>query len=245
MKKINIIYENEDLSVLNKPENLTVHKTNINDKQYTLVDFIIKKWPKIIKYHWPDKKRIGIVHRLDKDTSGIIIIAKNNQALEFLQNQFKKHSIKKIYTLLVLGKTPPTGEIKTYTSKDLKNYNQQKISLLNVSWQKGKKKTAITDYKAINYYKYKNNILSLVEAQIKTGRTHQIRNHFKYIGFPIIGDQIYNTKDSIQISKELKIKRQFLHATYLEFTNIDNRSKKIKIQLNKNLNNILSSLKKI
>lgn len=247
MKNIKTIYENDDLAVLDKPAGLVTHKINNYDTQYTLVDYITKKWPIISNPPtggWPDKSRPGIIHRLDKDTSGLILIAKNPKTLNFLQNQFKQKNVKKLYLLLCLGETSKLGEIKTYTNKDTKKYNKQKISLLNVSWKKGRSKLAITNYKTLNYYIFENQTLSLVEAKIKTGRTHQIRNHFKYIDHPIIGDQMYFTKNSKRISDKLNIKRQFLQSFYLKFTNTDNKTKIVKIPLEKKLDNILSTLKK-
>lgn len=242
MKQPIILFENETLAVLDKPAGLVVHKVNDNDKQPTLVDFIIKKWPNEKKYNWQDKNRIGIVHRLDKDTSGIIIIAKNPRTQSFLQSQFKNKTIKKHYTLLCIGKTNDKGEIITQTTRDPKLHNKQSMSLMSFSWQKGKSRKAITRYKTLKYYKYKKYDLSLVEAEILTGRTHQIRNHFKFIDHPIIGDEMYFNKLSKNISKELAIHRQFLHSSELEFTSLNGNAKKIKSNLPQELLEVIDKL---
>ena len=244
-KSIKIIYENNDLAVIDKPADLTVHKTSDNDKQPTLVDYLVGKWPEIKNPPaggWPDSSRAGIVHRLDKDTSGLIIIAINPETQKTLQEQFKHHSVKKIYTLLCFGKTPEKGEIKTLTTRDDKLYNKQKMSLMNFSWQKGKSREAITTYKNIKYYDFDGQVLSLVEAQILTGRTHQIRNHFKFIDHPVIGDQMYFTKESKQISDKLGLMRQFLHSSNLNL-NIDDKNKSFHSDLPDDLQKVLGELK--
>ncbi len=237
-----ILFEDNDLAVLDKPANLVVHKINNKDKQYTLVDYIVKKWPQVRDYKWPDQDRIGIVHRLDKDTSGIILIAKNPQTQTFLQSLFKNKTIKKYYTLLCLGKTKDSGEIITQTTRDSKLHNKQSMSLMSFSWQKGKSRKAITKYETIKYHKYKNHDLSLVSAQILTGRTHQIRNHFKFIDHPIIGDQMYYNKISKKISEELGLYRQFLHSSTIEFLLPNGKIKKIESDLPSDLIKTLCKL---
>jgi 23S rRNA pseudouridine1911/1915/1917 synthase len=242
MNSIATIFDNQDLAVLDKPSNIVVHKINTHDNQPTLVEYISKKWPEINKSIWKDKLRPGIVHRLDKDTSGLIVIAKNPQAYFFLQKQFKNHTIKKTYTLLCIGKTQQKGTIKTYTHRDPKKYNKQKTSFLNFSWQKGKSKEAITKYTTISHYTYKQSILSLVKAQIITGRTHQIRNHFKFIDHPIIGDQMYYTKQSKFISDKLGLKHQFLHSSTIRFQLPNKIIKNFTSPIPSNLSNIISKM---
>jgi len=256
MNNPRILFENSNLAVLNKPANLLVHSTP-NSNQPTLVNFIIKKWPQIKKYNWPADASLsavnlprrqaglvktGIIHRLDKDTSGLILIAKNPKTLKFLQNQFKDKTIKKEYILLCLGKTKDRGEIKTQTTRHPKQYNKQKTSLMSFSWQKGKSRTAVTKYITQKYYKFEGQVLSLIKARIITGRTHQIRNHFKFINHPVIGDQMYFTKKSQAISDSLGLKRQFLHSSIIEFKLPNGSIKKIKSCLPAKLNQILSKL---
>lgn len=245
MNNPKILFEDKNLAVLDKPANLVVHAVTEKDNQPTLVDYISKKWPEINKSIWQDKLRSGIVHRLDKDTSGIIIIAKNPKTQIFIQSQFKDKIIKKYYTLLCIGKTKDRGEIVTQTTRSSKLHNKQTMSLMSFSWQKGKSRQAITKYKTLKYYKYENYDLSLVEAQILTGRTHQIRNHFKFIDHPIVGDQMYTNKISKNISEQLKLTRQFLHSSTIEFNLPSGKFKKIKSELPLDLTQTLNKLKNV
>jgi len=240
MNELKILYSDQNLAVLDKPAGILIHPVP-NKKEVTLVDLITKKWPEIKKYSWPDPARPGIVHRLDKDTSGLILIAKNPESLNFLQNQFKNHQITKEYLALCFGRTPDKGTIETYTSHDHKKYVQQKISLLKLSWKKNQKK-AVTFYETKSYYNYKNHVLSLLKLRIVTGRTHQIRNHLKFLGYPIIGDSDYNTKESKIISDSLNAKRQLLHSANIEFALLDNRKKKITSELPNDFSEILNKL---
>jgi len=238
---LEIIYENDDLAVINKPANLLTHPAHDNS-ELSLVTLILEKWPAILNHTWPDKTRMGIIHRLDKDTSGLIIIAKNPTSQKFLQEQFKSRTLTKKYQALCMGKvTPDKGTIKTFLTHSSKNYTKQKSSLLNLSWQKNK--NAITHYETFKNLKFENNPLTLCDIKIETGRTHQIRNHMQYLGFPIIGDQVYFNNASQSLSKKLDLARQFLHSYCLKFNLLDGKSKEIKIDLPKELQNILKKVK--
>ena len=136
-----------------------------------------------------DELRPGIVHRIDKNTSGLVVIAKNNQAHEHLSNQFNKHTITRIYQLLIWGKLRPSkGKIETLITRSSKNRQ-----MMEVSRTKGKK--AITNYKTLEIFENKNTpTLSLLECKLETGRTHQIRVHMNYLGNSIVGDDKYKKK---------------------------------------------------
>jgi len=243
LELLKIIFQDKDLAVLDKPAGLLVHPTLGEKKETTLVDEITKIWPGILKFDWLDPTRAGIVHRLDKDTSGLIIIAKNPETLKYLQDQFRARATKKIYTLLCFGKTPEHGEIKTLTTRDEKLHSKQKISLMSFSWQKCQSREAVTKYKTIKYYIFNGQVLSLVEAQILTGRTHQIRNHFKYIGHPIVGDQMYFTKESKDVSDKLNLYRQFLHSSQISFKLPEGKIKTLNSDLPQDLKSIIEKLK--
>ena len=240
---MHIIFENENLVVIDKPAGILVHPTEKHEPN-TLVDFITNQWPEIKKYTWPDPTRPGIVHRLDQDTSGTIIIAKSPDTLKFLQDQFKSHNLKKIYLALVIGHvTPEKGEIITQISRDRKSSSaKQKISSFSFSWQKSKSREAITYYKVLKYFTYKNQPLTLLELEIKTGRTHQIRAQLSGKNWPIIGDMLYNNKDSKNISQLLNLNRQFLHAKELEISISPHERKKFISPLPKELDNILRNI---
>lgn len=236
--KIDIIYEDEYLLILDKPAGVLVHPTQAGEKE-TLVDFVKQKYPGIEKLNWPEPSRPGIVHRLDKDTSGLIIIAKTPEILVKLQGQFKSREVQKVYTALVLGEPPsPQGKIEAAITRG--KAGTQKVQELSYSFSKETVRPAITLYKTIQKYKFHDEILTLLEAQPKTGRMHQIRVHLKHIGHPIIGDPLYNTKLSRKISKGLDLNRQFLHASKLEFTHpITDKILQFDSELPKDLKNIM------
>jgi 23S rRNA pseudouridine1911/1915/1917 synthase len=166
-----------------------------------------------------DELRPGIVHRIDKDTSGLIVIAKNNEAHENLSNQFSQHTITRFYQLLIWGKLrPSSGKIDTFITRSSKNR-----LMMEVSNSKGKR--AITNYKTLEIFENDNTpTLSLVECKLETGRTHQIRVHMTYMGNSIMGDGKYKKKykklKDIDTNLEnliYRLDRQFLHAKTLGF----------------------------
>ena len=193
-----------------------------------------------------DKLRPGIVHRIDKNTSGLIVIAKNNETHENLSKQFSEHSIKRIYQLLIWGKLrPSSGKIDTYINRSSKNRQ-----LMEVTSSKGKR--AITNYKTVEIFENKNTpTLSLVECKLETGRTHQIRVHMTYLGNSIVGDDKYKKKykklKNIDLELEnsiLKLDRQFLHAKTLGFTHPKTNKEMIFSSiLPKELHNLLKILR--
>ena len=215
--KLDIIYEDNDVMVINKPAGLVVHP-GAGNFDNTLVNALINYDKKNLS-SINGELRPGIVHRLDKDTSGVIIVAKNNFAHTHLSKQFNEHSIDRKYIALVWGKLrPQKGEIKTFITRSSKNRQ-----LMDVSQTKGK--LAITNYKTVEIYENDRvPTLSLVEYKLKTGRTHQIRVHMKFKGNPILGDKSYKKKlkKLKDVDPELneiikKIDRQCLHAKSLGF----------------------------
>ena len=185
--KLDIIYEDKDLIILNKPAGIVMHP-GAGNFDNTIVNALINYDKKFLS-NIGDKLRPGIVHRIDKNTSGLIVIAKNNQTHEHLSNQFSKHSITRIYQLLIWGKIRPSnGKIETLITRSSKNRQMMEVSNI-----KGKK--AITNYKTIQIFENKNSpTLSLIECKLETGRTHQIRVHMKYKGTSLLGDNQYGKK---------------------------------------------------
>jgi 23S rRNA pseudouridine1911/1915/1917 synthase len=215
--KLDILYEDNDVMVINKPAGLVVHP-GAGNFDNTLVNALINYDKKNLS-SINGELRPGIVHRLDKDTSGVIIVAKNNFAHTHLSKQFNEHSIDRKYIAIVWGKLrPQKGEIKTFITRSSKNRQ-----LMDVSQTKGK--LAITNYKTIETYENDRvPTLSLIEYRLKTGRTHQIRVHMKFKGNPILGDKSYKKKlkKLKDVDPELneiikKIDRQCLHAKSLGF----------------------------
>ena len=215
--KLEIIHEDKDLLVINKPAGIIMHPGAGNYDE-TIVNALIH-YDKDSLSTVGDELRPGIVHRIDKNTSGLIVIAKNNEAHENLSNQFNKHSIIRIYQLLIWGKLrPASGKINTFITRSSKNRQ-----MMEVSTSKGKQ--AITNYKTIQVFENdKTPTLSLVECKLETGRTHQIRVHMSHMGNSILGDDKYKKKykklKNIDVDLEkliYKLDRQFLHAKTLGF----------------------------
>jgi 23S rRNA pseudouridine1911/1915/1917 synthase len=207
-EELKIIYQDDDLLAIDKPAGM------ISD------DF---------------PKRI---HRLDKDTSGILLIAKNDKALEFFQQQFKNKEIEKKYTLLAVGKLKTEqGEIRTLLARGGNDRKKQKVfSALEPGAERKNLKEAITRYKVIK----KLEDFTLIEAQPQTGRKHQLRVQFAYLGHPIAGDKLYGFKNQ-PCPKGLK--RQFLHANYLKIKLINGKTKEFYSDLPEELKIILKNIK--
>ena len=215
--KLNIVYEDKDLLVVNKPAGISMHP-GAGDYDETLVNALVHYDSKNLS-NIGDELRPGIVHRIDKETSGLVVIAKNNISHENLSNQFSKHTITRIYRLLVWGKLRPSqGKIETFITRSSKNRQ-----MMEVSRTKGKK--AITNYKTLKIFQNTNvPKISLIECQLETGRTHQIRVHMNFKGNPILGDRSYGkTKKKVKkidpnIEKKINnFNRQALHAKSLGF----------------------------
>ena len=215
--KLDIIFEDNDLIVLNKPSGIVMHP-GAGNYDNTIVNALINYDKKSLS-NIGDELRPGIVHRIDKDTSGLVVIAKNNQAHENLSIQFSNHSITRVYQLLIWGKIRPSkGKIETLITRSSRNRQ-----MMEVSQKKGKK--AITNYKTIEIFENKYvPTLSLLECKLETGRTHQIRVHMHYLGNSIVGDNKYKKKfkklkniNPLIEEKLLKLDRQFLHAKTIGF----------------------------
>ena len=192
---LKIIFETADMLVIDKPAGMVVHPS-AGHSDGTLVHAILAHTPEIEGVG--GVRRPGIVHRLDKDTSGLIVIAKNDRTHQWFQNQFKDRQVKKVYLTLVDGRPPtPQGRIDAAIGRD---HNHRKRMMVT-SPKKGRE--AISEYKTIE--KFPNH--TLIEVHPFTGRTHQIRVHMAFIGCPISGDRIYGRSNN-----SIKIDRHFLHA---------------------------------
>ena len=204
--KLKIIYEDEDVQVLDKPAGIVADQFN---------------------------KR---VHRLDKDTSGILLIAKNDETLEFLQKQFKNRKVVKKYIALVNGDLKnKEGIIETMLGRSPKDRRKQKVYLAQEPKVAGKRK-AITKYIVLERF----DSYTLIEVQPQSGRKHQIRAHFAYLGHPLAGDKMYGFKNQ-PLPKGLK--RQFLHASYLKIELPNKEIKEFESELPNDLKLCLQKLK--
>ena len=198
---LDIVFENEDLLVVNKPAGMVVHPSPGHDSG-TLVHAALG--------HVPDLKGIGgeerpgIVHRLDKETSGLIVIAKNEQAHRWLQDQFRTRTVEKIYLALVDGKPPtPSGRVEAPIGRN----NTQRKLMAVVPLEKGRE--AVSEYRTLESFPAH----TFLEVHPLTGRTHQIRVHMAFLGCPVVGDTVYGKRHST-----LELDRHFLHAYKLKIT---------------------------
>lgn len=195
---LDIIFENDDLMVVNKPAGMVVHPA-AGHQRGTLVHAALAHAPEMVGIG--GEKRPGVVHRLDKDTSGLILLAKNDLAHRWLQDQFRLRKTVKIYIALVDGKPPtPSGRIEASVGRD---HIHRKLMAIT-SNKKGRE--AVSEYRTMDVYKNH----TLVEVHPLTGRTHQIRLHLKFIGCPVTGDRLYGHKHTT-----IPVTRHFLHASRL------------------------------
>ncbi len=228
-----IIYEDKDLLVINKPSGMVVFPEG-QTKDNTIIDALIEEYPELKSAG--ESPRYGIVHRLDKDTSGILLIAKNTESLIFLQKQFINRRVDKKYTALATGIIKEGfGEIKTLIGRAKTDKRKQKVYPLSDTEEKGKRE-AITEFTTIKRF----NDFTLLEIKIKTGRRHQIRCHLSYLRHPVAGDKLYGFKDQIILEG---LSRQFLHASYLKIQLPSGQYKEFNSELPEELQKVLDKLK--
>ena len=243
---LDVIFEDKDILVINKPKGMVVHPGAGNTKN-TLANALVFKYKNSLS-NLNGKLRPGIVHRIDKETSGILVVAKNNLSHSNLGKQFSDHSIKRKYKCLVWGVVRPlNGRIETLISRNKKNRQ-----LMSVSEIVGKK--AITNYKTLKIFNKKDiPKISLLECELETGRTHQIRVHLKYKGASILGDKKYGKKNIKfkKVNKNFfekveKLEGQALHAQTLGF-NHPTKNKWVNFEANlpRDIKNLLNYLENI
>ncbi len=195
---LDIIYEDQDIIVVNKPAGMVVHPA-YGHRSGTLVNAILAHCPELAGLD--GTQRPGIVHRLDKDTSGLIIVAKNKAAKQSLQRQFKGREVRKVYLALVEGRLEPErGIIEAPIGRDPKR--RKRMAVVPGG------REARTEFRVLERFPAH----TLVEVEPKTGRTHQVRVHFTFIGHPVAGDRVYGFR-----KQRLELERQFLHAQTLGF----------------------------
>jgi 23S rRNA pseudouridine1911/1915/1917 synthase len=238
-KDIIVIYEDKNVVAINKPPHLLVHPYG-EGKEKALTDWLLKHYPEVKKIGDDPAQRPGIVHRLDKDTSGVILVPRTQDYFKYLKELFQTHGIKKTYLALVWGKI-----------EEKKGTINKPISLKGGTTKRtvheGKMtKEAITDYEVVERFEFddpetetrKIYDFTLVRAMPRTGRTHQIRVHLASVGHAIVGDTMYGAKKN-----PLGTDRQFLHAESVEFTAAQGHKLDIEAELPKDLQKVLVKLR--
>ena len=227
---LNVLYEDDDLLVIDKSAGLLVHEALKDEHRATVVDGLLERHPEIADVG-DDPTRPGIVHRLDKDVSGLMVIAKTQAAFDSLKNQFQNRTIKKEYLALVYGSL--TKETNTIDFKIARSKVKGRM-VARTGEQDGK--DAITQYDVLTRF----STATYVNVRILTGRTHQIRVHFQALGHPLVGDKLYKVRG--MKFREIPLNRVFLHSHALTIRLMDGKEKSFTTPLPEDLQTLLRTL---
>jgi len=218
--KIKILYEDANILAIDKPSGILVHPDE-HGSEKTILDLFIKKYPKL-----------EIAHRLDRETSGVMLLAKNQKAHEFLKKQFQARTVKKVYNAIVSGLVKQEhGFIDKPIGRSPRDFRRH----LAGRGARGQMRAAITEYKVLNRFTSGKDKYTYLEVMPKTGRTHQIRVHMKFINHPVACDSLYNPGGTCPKGFE----RLALHAKSIEFENLKNKKIKIESPLPKEFKEVL------
>ncbi len=231
---LDVIFEDDDLIVINKAAGMVVHPAH-GHAGGTLVNALLAHYPDLAAMSQVDAdsiERPGIVHRLDRDTSGLILVARTPAALHHLRRQFKARAVEKIYLALVFGQPPsPEGVIDVPLGRD--PHHRQRMA------PQADGKSARTHYRVLEILVFNSSVYSLLEIGLETGRTHQIRVHLAWLRCPVVGDQVYGRRKNA-----LRLKRQFLHAWQLRLTHPrSGKALHLEVPLDKHLQSILDRMR--
>lgn len=230
-----VLYEDSNILAIDKPSGISVHADG-RSKEKTIADWVLKNYPKMKNigeneiYQIDNKnknikteiKRPGIVHRLDKETSGVLLLAKNKKAHQFLKSQFQNREVKKTYVAIVSGNVKnDRGVINKPIGRSPKDFRRY----LAGRGARGEMRDAVTQYRVLKRFEIKSSKFTYLEIHPKTGRTHQIRVHLKYLNHPVVGDALYNPNGLPLPSLPLRRGRSgggrmMLHAKSIEFKNL-------------------------
>jgi len=233
-----IVKETDDYIVINKPAGIIVHDYE-HIMEQTLVDVLLEKYPEI-RQIGEDPARPGIVHRIDREVSGLMVIARNQKSFDSLKEQFKDRSIQKYYKALVYGEVVKDhDEIRFPITRSKSRYKMAALPETVKGEKQDQGKIAISEFdvieRLINY--------TLVRVKIKTGRTHQIRVHMSAYGNPIVGDDVYTTNKLREKNKKKNLGRIFLIAFYLSFKDLNGERQEFEVELPPVLKDFLSTAK--
>jgi len=228
---VSVIYEDRDIIGLSKPAGTLTHKTAKNEEEETVADWLVARYPEVKNVGDAPQIRPGLVHRLDKETSGVLVVARNQKTFEHLKKLFQEHKVVKKYIALVRGKVEKGGVInapiglKPGTVK--RSARARKMKMV---------KEAVTEYKPLKIFEKNGEFFTLLELTPRTGRTHQLRVHLASIHHPIVGDALYGPKKN-----SLGLTRQFLHAESIEFTRQDGGRLRLAADLPRDLQEVIDS----
>jgi 23S rRNA pseudouridine1911/1915/1917 synthase len=234
-----IVFANKEFIIVNKPAGLIVHGAP-HIKGATLADWLLKKYPELKKVG-EDKTRPGIMHRLDKDVSGLLVIARTNDSFKNLKKQFQDRGVEKIYTALVYGNIAKDNDKIEFSLKRSAGGHRQAAVPEGYNFKENflELREAYTEFQVlkrlINY--------TLLSVKIKSGRKHQIRVHLFAYGFPLVGDNLYSTKYTRAENRKINLNRIFLVSSKLSFTDLSGKRQSFSVELPDDLNNFLQELK--
>lgn len=220
-KKIDIVYQDDNLLVLNKPAGWVVSKERVGEKNPTIEEWLKGK---VEKGLW----RNGVAHRLDKGTSGLLVVAKNERSLRDLMRQFRQRRVKKKYWAMLGADVSAEGVIEAPIGRS--GFGRFGVKVGG--------KQARSEFRVVDKYKKEGKVYSLVEVDLKTGRTHQIRVHFSYLGWPLLGDFLYG-------GEKMGMDRFFLHAFRLEFDSLGGERLRFVLDMPEDLTAVLDKYEKI
>lgn len=234
-KAITSIYEEKDFAVINKPAGVLVHVLKMGDhSKNTVAGWALSRYPEIKSVGDAPGTRPGIVHRLDRETSGVMLIARTQAFFGYFKTLLQKHEVSKTYLALVWGHPKEKGVVNKpiglRSGSTKRSVSARKMKMV---------KEAVTQYKTLRHFEYRGDQFAWVELSPKTGRTHQLRVHMASIGAPIVGDALYGREGN-----PLGLKRQALHAASLEFVSLRGKRVKFEADLPADLKKVLNLLKK-
>lgn len=236
--KIQVLAKTDDYLIINKPAGLIVHPVT-GHQETSLADILLKKYPELSKVG-EDPMRPGIVHRLDKEVSGLMVIARTSVFFDCIKNQFLKRLTKKSYTALVYGQISKIEDTINFPiERAITGHKMSALPLMVKGKIVDRGRRALTEFlvtqKFVNY--------TLLKVRIKTGRTHQIRVHMAAYGHPLVGDELYSTSKTRLQNKKLNLGRIFLVADELSFVNLAGQTKSFTLELPEELQNFLNPIK--
>jgi len=235
---VKVVYENDEFLVVDKPAGLIVHGAP-HIKGPTLADWLLKKYP-AIKNVGENKARPGIMHRLDKDASGLMVIAKNNEAFRNLKKQFQARIVEKEYTALVYGTiAKETGKISFSIKRSAGGHRQAAVPEgYNFKEKFLELREAFSEFKVIKrFVNY-----TMLAVKIASGRKHQIRVHLFAYGYPLVGDNLYSTKKTREMNRKNKLSRIFLVASRLSFEDLSGKKRFFAVNLPPELEKFLAGI---